>query len=375
MNKAVIAVIGKINSGKSTLVNSLAGEDVAIVSSQRGSTSDNVSKMTELSGVGRVQLIDTAGYDDDGTLSKQRLQRVKQAFDSADMVLVCCGDPDEVDMSWVQKCKNAGKQYLLLRNIFAAEEVTRKEGELWLDFAKPSQVETLRDIIREKLPSQRVDILGSLVGNGDVVLLCMPQDDGAPTDRLILPQSIVLRAILEKGAVPIIADVANFAKVYSKYGENAKLVITDSSVFDMVHAVVEGRTPITGFSVLLAKHNGDIEEFIRGAEQIGSLTDGDKVLIMEGCSHETSHKDIGSVVIPRLIKKMTNADVKFDFLRGREQPKDWGEYKLVVHCGGCMLTRGLVMSRIQSCKMRNVPITNYGVLIAKINGILDKIVY
>lgn len=376
MNKLVIGIFGKINSGKSTLLNSLAKENISIVSNVKGSTSDSVYKMTEIDGVGRVQLIDTAGYDDKGSLAVERLKRVKQDFELCDIAIIVCREKvDEIDEYYINECVKNNKQFIICHNIVGSTQAKFKENEFWINAQDISQANILLQKIKDIGVKKDDNILGDLVGNLDNVLLCMPQDDGAPTGRLILPQSVVIRAIMDKGGVPIISTKENFESTFLKLKGNLKLVITDSSIFEFVSEIVGNDIPLTSFSVLFAKYNGDIQTFVSGAESIGNLQDGDTVLIMEACSHTMSHKDIGSVLIPNLIKKYTGKNIYFEFLRGRDEPQDWKKYKLVVHCGGCTQNSAFMLARINKCQQNNVAITNYGVLIAKIKGILGKIVY
>ncbi len=376
MDKLVVGIFGKINSGKSTLVNSMAKENVSIVSDMRGSTSDCVSKMTEIDGIGRVQLIDCAGYDDDGLLAGQRLAGVQKAFDMSDIAIIVCKEEfDKLDKIWIEKCAERNKKYILCHNVIDTAQVKTKNNELWIDVACEQGANAIIQMIKQLSSVTEIDILGDLVNACDNVLLCMPQDDGAPNGRLILPQSIVIRAIIDKGGVPIIAKKENFGDMFEKFKNDISLVITDSSVFDYVYNIAGGIVPITSFSVLFAKKNGDINVFVNGANSIDSLSDGDKILIMEACSHTLSHKDIGSVLIPSLLKKYTGKNLVFEIVRGKDEPKDWSQFKLVVHCGGCTQNRQFMLARIQKCEKYNLPITNYGILLAKLKGILAKIVY
>jgi len=376
MDKLVVGIFGKINSGKSTLVNSMAKENVSIVSDVRGSTSDCVSKMTEIDGIGRVQLIDCAGYDDDGLLAGQRLAGVQKAFDMSDIAIIVCKEEfDKLDKIWIEKCAERNKKYILCHNVIGTAQVKTKNNELWIDVACEQGANAIIQMIKQLSSVTEIDILGDLVNACDNVLLCMPQDDGAPNGRLILPQSIVIRAIIDKGGVPIIAKKENFGDMFEKFKNDISLVITDSSVFDYVYNIAGGIVPITSFSVLFAKKNGDINVFVNGANSIDSLSDGDKILIMEACSHTLSHKDIGSVLIPSLLKKYTGKSLVFEIVRGKDEPKDWSQSKLVVHCGGCTQNRQFMLARIQKCEKYNLPITNYGILLAKLKGILAKIVY
>lgn len=376
MNKIVIGVFGKINSGKSTLVNSLARENISIVSNVKGSTSDSIFKMTEIKGIGKVQLVDTAGFDDNSELASERLFKVNQVFDICDIAILVCGKiVDDIEQAWINKCESSGKKFIICHNIFDCDSVAYNENEFVVNVADLSHIDFLVGKIKNIVGVISSNLLDGLIKNGQTILLCVPQDEEAPTDRLILPQSVVIKEIIQKGSTAIATDSDNFADVFVKYKDDLSLVITDSSVFEMVYSIVGHCIPITSFSVLFAKRNGDIETFVNGANSLEKLQNGDKVLIMEACSHTLSHKDIGSVLIPNLIKKYTGKKIIFEILRGKDVPINWNDYKLVVHCGGCVQNREFMMSRINSSKKYKVPITNYGILIAKINGILDKIVY
>ncbi len=376
MNKIVIGVFGKINSGKSTLVNSLAREHISIVSNVKGSTSDSIFKMTEIQGIGKVQLVDTAGFDDNSELANERLSKVSQVFDICDIaILVCGGLVDSMEQAWINKCKSCGKKFIVCHNVFDCESVSYNDDELVINVANLSHIDFLVNKIKNIVGNMSSNLLDGLIKEGQTILLCVPQDEEAPTDRLILPQSVVIKEIIQKGSTAIATDKDNFADIFNKYKDNINLVITDSSVFEMVYNVVGQSIPITSFSLLFAKRNGDIETFVKGANSLEKLQNGDKVLIMEACSHTLSHKDIGSVLIPNLIRKYTGKEIVFEILRGKDVPINWNDYKLVVHCGGCVQNREFMMSRINSSNKYNVPITNYGIIIAKIKGILDKIVY
>lgn len=374
--KQILAVFGQINSGKSTLVNSLAREDISIVSDVKGSTSDSVFKMTEIQGVGKVQLVDTAGYDDEGLLADKRLEKVEQAFEFCDVAIIVCGvNKSELDNAWIEKCKIFNKKYIICHNIVGVKEFSFRDEEIWLDATNLSHMDKLVCKLQELLSTSKVSLLAGLVKAEDVVLLCMPQDEESPEDRLILPQSAVIKEIVQNNGVAIACNIENFAKNFDRYKNDVSLVVTDSSVFDKVYNVVGDSINLTSFSVLFAKRNGNVGVFAAGANSINQLKDKDKVLIMEACSHTLSHKDIGRVVIPAMLKKYTGKKLIFNFCRGKDEPSDYAEYKLVVHCGGCMQNREFMMSRVAKCVSKDVKITNYGILIAKINGILDKIVY
>lgn len=370
-----IGIFGKINSGKSTFFNSLAGEQLSIVSNVQGTTSDNVIKMVELAGIGKVRLVDTAGFDDKGELSEARLSAVQKAFDMCDLVLLVVTEVDEQDFALLERCKKSGKKCLLVKNEFECEKAEFFNEEVVLNASNKGQVKQFALTIKAMFANEKTNILQGLVKNGDIVLLVMPQDEGAPEGRLILPQSMVIRNLLDIGAIGIATTPENFEIAFEKFSNSAKLVITDSSVFNKVYLVTGDKINITSFSALFAKVNGDITAFVNGANALDELADGDKILIMEACSHTASHKDIGAVVIPNAIKKYSGKSLQFEFLHGKDEPQNYADYKLIVHCGGCVQSRAFMISRVQKAKQANVQITNYGILLAKINGILNKIVY
>lgn len=277
MNKIVIGVFGKINSGKSTLVNSLAREHISIVSNVKGSTSDSIFKMTEIQGIGKVQLVDTAGFDDNSELANERLSKVSQVFDVCDIAILVCGKiVDDMEQAWINKCKNCGKKFIVCHNVFDCESVDYNDNELVINVANLSHIDFLVNKIKNIVGNMSSNLLDGLIKSGQTILLCIPQDEEAPTDRLILPQSVVIKEIIQKGSTAIATDKDNFADIFDKYKANVNLVITDSSVFEMVYNVVGQSIPITSFSVLFAKRNGDIETFVKGANSLEKLQDGDR---------------------------------------------------------------------------------------------------
>lgn len=371
-----IGIFGKINSGKSSLTNSLANENISIVSDVRGTTSDNVIKMIEVGGVGKVRLVDTAGFDDDSPLANERLKSVQKTIDISDLVVLVAKDElTEQDKIWLKNCKQKGKKVFVVLNISQCENVEFAENFVKMNVQNANQVALFVKKIVELFAKEKNSIVGNLVSSGDTVILVMPQDDGAPEGRLILPQSMVIRQLLDENVVSINSTPANFNNVFERFGKQTKLVITDSSVFAMVKNIVGDSIKITSFSILFAKAKGDINVFVQGANALDSLQNGDKILIMEACSHTSSHKDIGGVVIPNAIKKYCGKDVSFHFIHGKDEPQDYSQYKLVVHCGGCVQSRAFMQSRIKKCLENGVAITNYGVILAKINDVLASVVY
>ena len=341
MERLHIAIFGPANSGKSTLVNALCGQEVSLVSPHPGTTTDPVRKAVELPGLGACVLIDTAGLDDESLLGPERRRRTLAVLDETDIAVVL-GDviPDLIGDLPV---------------------VTYKRGE---------SVESLMEKLRAAAPKQEERYLtGDLVKSGDCVLLVMSQDSEAPKGRLILPQVQVLRELLDRGCNALCCTPESLASALKRITPD--LVITDSQVFGLVNQALPPSTPLTSFSVLLAGAKGDLRTFVEGASALDSLRPGDRVLIAEACTHVPDTEDIGRVKIPALLHK--KADIKVDIAAGNDFPEDLSPYRLIIHCGGCVATRTLVQSRIKKALRAGVPITNYGIAIAKLQGILERI--
>ena len=341
MERLHIAIFGPANSGKSTLVNALCGQEVSLVSPHPGTTTDPVRKAVELPGLGACVLIDTAGLDDESLLGPERRRRTLAVLDETDIAVVL-GDviPDLIGDLPV---------------------VTYKRGE---------SIASLLERLRAVAPKQEERYLtGDLVKPGDCVLLVMPQDSEAPKGRLILPQVQVLRELLDSGCNALCCTPESLASALKRITPD--LVITDSQVFGLVNQALPPSTPLTSFSVLLAGAKGDLPTFVEGASAIDSLRPGDRVLIAEACTHVPDTEDIGRVKIPALLRK--KADIKVDISAGNDFPEDLSPYRLIIHCGGCVATRTLVQSRIKKALRAGVPITNYGIAIAKMQGILERI--
>ena len=340
MERLHIAFFGPANSGKSTLVNALCGQEVSLVSPHPGTTTDPVRKAVELPGLGACVLIDTAGLDDESLLGPERRRRSLAILDEAD-VAVLVGDISlELDIPTVR-------------------------------YSRGESVESLLERLRAVAPKQEERFLtGNLVRKGDCVLLVMPQDSEAPKGRLILPQVQVLRELLDRGCNALCCTPESLSSALERI--NPDLVITDSQVFALVNKALPASTPLTSFSVLLAAAKGDIRTYVKGAQTIDQLSSGDRVLIAEACTHVPDTEDIGRVKIPALLRK--RADVEVDIAAGNDFPEDLSAYSLIIHCGGCVASRTLVQSRIKKALRAGVPITNYGIALAKLQGILDRIV-
>ncbi|MCD8237285.1 MAG: [FeFe] hydrogenase H-cluster maturation GTPase HydF [Prevotellaceae bacterium] len=393
-----IGFFGRRNSGKSSLVNALCGQEVAIVSDVPGTTADAVFKNIELSGAGACVLVDTAGYDDEGALGELRNDVTRKAASKVDVAVIViaadevsdCADekrwirffsalhvPVIVAMNKTDLC-GADAVELGLKKIGGLED---KQGKLNVDAVLPTSVcegsgiEELRRAVAKSLAdkSEVADITGDLCRAGDVVLLVMPQDIQAPKGRLILPQVQTLRNLLDKGCMPVCCTAGNAAESLAALVAPPKLIITDSQVFKMVEKCCPEGTLLTSFSVLFAKSKGDIHEFVAGARAIGELSPESHMLIAEACTHIPQNEDIGRVKLPRLLRKRVGESLRITHVNGADFPADLSAFDLVIHCGACMFTRRHVLNRIAVAKSQHVPITNYGIAIAFLNDMLDKV--
>ena len=374
-----IVFVGKRNSGKSSLINALTGQNVSIVSDHLGTTTDPVRKVMEIGGLGPCVVTDTAGFDDVGDLGAQRVEKTVLALRSADVtVVVFSSDSKNIDEEKAFVEKSGAKNVIYVMNKSDSGDFN---GEIPSPFVKVSTkngdgIEDLKRIIKKVSPEkiEETSITGHLVKKGDTVLLVMPQDESAPKGRLILPQVQVIRDLLDNGANPICAMKESLNSAIDALKSAPKLVICDSQVFDFVDKTIPKEWKLTSFSVLLAGFKGDIKAFTEGAKHIGNLGENSKVLIAEACSHTTTDADIARVKIPNLLHKKINPSIDITVVSGNDFPDDVSAYDLVIHCGGCMFNKAHVMSRYEICKKSNVPMTNYGIAIAYLTGILDRIV-
>ena len=348
MDRLHIAFFGPANSGKSTLVNAICGQEVSLVSPVPGTTTDPVRKNVELPGLGACVLIDTAGLDDTGLLGPERRRRTLAILDETDVAVVL--EPSLIPV--------------LIEDLTAS-------GIPFVTYERGESVETLLEHLRAAAPREEQRFLtGNLVKPGDCVLLVMPQDSEAPKGRIILPQVQVLRELLDRGCNALCCTPGSLSSALKRITPD--MVITDSQVFGLVNRELPADIPLTSFSVLLAGAKGDIRTFVEGAAAIDHLGPGDRVLIAEACTHVPDTEDIGRVKIPALLRK--KADIEVEIAAGNDFPEDLTPYSLIIHCGGCVATRTLVQSRIKKALRSGVPITNYGIAIAKLQGILERIV-
>ena len=361
MDRLQIAFFGATNSGKSTLVNALAGQEVSLVSELPGTTTDPVRKVIELPGLGPCVLVDTAGYGDPGALGAERERRSRAVIDSTDIaVLLRSGHPE--DDRWVQLFQTAQ---------IPVVELLSRAGKAPVQEVLPDLIRNLQAV----RPDQKQRLLtGGLVGKDDLVVLVMPQDSEAPKGRLILPQVQILRELLDLGCIPVCCQPEGLQRALDGLSARPALTITDSQAFAKVNAILPKDYPLTSFSILLAGAKGDIRTFVDGAKAIDTLKSGDRVLIAEACTHVPDTEDIGRVKIPNLLKKKIGGDLQIEVAAGNDFPDDLSPYNLIIQCGGCVASERLLRSRIKKALLAGVPITNYGIALASLTGILDRVV-
>ena len=387
-NRLHIALFGRRNSGKSSLINALTGQDTALVSNIPGTTTDPVNKAMELYGIGPCVLIDTPGFDDEGTLGEMRIERTLKAIERTDIALLLCEEKDlQIEKEWMQQLKAKNIPVILILNkadirenvssIVAQIKSELQQKPIVVSAQKAKGLEDIRLGILEKLPQdfEQPSITGDLVGENDLVLLVMPQDIQAPKGRLILPQVQTMRELLDKKCLIMSCTTDKLPQTLQALARPPKLIITDSQVFKTVYEQKPAESLLTSFSVLMAGYKGDIRQFIEGASAIDSLTESSRVLIAEACAHAPMTEDIGRVKIPRLLRKKVGEGLHIDMVSGSDFPKDLSEYDLIIHCGACMFNRKHVMNRLEQASTQQVPMTNYGITLAHLMGILDKIVY
>ena len=371
MERLHIAFFGPTNSGKSTLVNALAGQQVSLVSPIPGTTTDPVRKAIELPGLGPCVLIDTAGLGDGSALGAERERMTRAILDETDIAVILDA-PEVSSMSrkggqWQQK---AGENAV---NVQDFGTLATQAGIPVIRFTRGESVESLLQRLVEAAPREEQKFLtGNLVHAGSSVLLVMPQDSEAPKGRLILPQVQVLRELLDRGCVPHCCTPNSLPAALDSLARVPDLVITDSQVFGLVERSIPKDCPLTSFSVLLAAAKGDVRVFVAGAKAIDALRPGDRVLIAEACTHVPDSEDIGRVKIPALLRRRVG-ELTVDIAAGNDFPEDLGPYGLIIHCGACVANARLVRSRIRKALLAGVPITNYGIALAALNGILDRV--
>ena len=381
-----IALFGRRNAGKSSLINALTGQQTALVSDVPGTTTDPVMKSMEILPLGPCVLIDTAGFDDSGKVGDLRTERTREVIKQTDIaILVTDGSSLDDEATWATLLKQANVPFItVLNKVDLLEEVPSTLLEdmakrLGCDVVPVSAIngtglDTLRDTLAGLMPeSEKQSLTGDLAHPGDTVLLVMPQDPQAPKGRLILPQVQTLRDLMDKRCIAICCTTDDIDSTLAALKEPPRLIITDSQVFDIVEKKKPEGSLLTSFSVLMAAHKGDIRFFVRSAMAIDRMTEQSRVLIAEACTHAPLAEDIGREKIPRMLRQRVGQGLTVDIVAGKDFPEDVTSYDLVIHCGGCMFNRKFMLSRVDQCRRQGTPMTNYGITIAHLKGILGKV--
>lgn len=395
-----IALFGKRNAGKSSVINAVTGQQLAIVSEVKGTTTDPVSKAMELLPLGPCMFIDTPGLDDEGELGEKRVERAMQVLNRTDIALVVIDintvekeDLESVrglppkEMEIISLIEEKKIPYVIVLNQAdrmedtASEEIRNqiamKNGTVpavVVSSKTGDGLEELKDTLIRLAPDAdaKLHIVGDLIEEGDIILLVVPVDSAAPKGRLIMPQQQVIRDILDNQAIAIVVQVPQLPKALEDFQDRIKMVITDSQVFKEVSAILPESMLLTSFSILFARHKGNLLKLVEGVRTVDRLKDGDRVLVAEGCTHRRQCEDIGTVKIPRWLKEHTGKDLVIETCSGMEFPADLSKYSLIIHCGGCTLHEKEMRHRIFRAGQQQVPIVNYGIFIAYVNGILER---
>ncbi len=386
--KPHIGIFGRRNNGKSSFINAILGQDVAIVSDQSGTTTDPVKKSVEIFGVGPAIIIDTAGIDDVGELGEKRVAKTLEVIDAIDLaiLIIAHNEFDDYEIDLLNRFKKFDIPSIIVHNktdlevikFCTLKKISAFTASELIEFSavdKENQDELINAIKRTipKTAYQKPSLFKGIVKAKDVVLMVTPIDSEAPEGRMILPQVMSWRDLLDHDCICISVKETELED-FLKIGLKPALVVTDSQVFDYVSSVLSEEIPLTSFSILFARLKGDFEAYIKGTQQIAHLKENDKILILESCSHQISCEDIGRFKIPVWLQASTNKKLHFDFLSGSNPPKNIASYALVIQCGGCVATRKQILNRIKLASDIEVPITNYGMLIAYINGIFTRVI-
>lgn len=380
-NRKHIGIFGKRNSGKSSLMNAIIGQEISIVSNTKGTTTDPVSKTMELIPFGPVVFIDTAGIDDEGELGNLRIEKSKKILNRTDLALYVIESGD-YDFSHYESLKREFKKYnipyITVINKVDDENTDTSsydfiEEKIFTSAKENLKIHDLKNLMIDKLSvmEEEIPLLGDLLPYGSTVLMVVPVDSEAPKGRLILPQVQLIRECLDYGMKSYVVRDTELEQAIKEI-EKIDLVVTDSQAFKYVESIVPRDIKLTGFSTLFARHKGDLKEYIKGIEYIKDLDENSRILISESCTHNHSHEDIGRVKIPNLLQKKLGKNLNFTFKMGHDFPRDVGEFDFVIHCGSCMLNRKTMITRTSLCAEKNIKITNYGLLLAYVNDIFDR---
>ena len=374
-----IAFFGLRNAGKSSVVNAVTNQELSVVSDVKGTTTDPVKKAMELLPLGPVVIIDTAGIDDEGDLGELRVKKTTNILNKTDVAVLVVdatkGKQDE-DLRLIDNFKKRNIPYVIAFNKcdLTTEKQELKENEIYVSAKENININELKELIGKLSETESTEktLLGDIIKANDTVILVTPIDNSAPKGRLILPQQQTIRELLDIGATVVVTKDTELKETLSKLKNPPRLVITDSQAFKKVCAIVPEEIELTSFSILFARYKGELWSTVKGAEELDTLQDGDHILISEGCTHHRQCGDIGTEKLPNWIKNYTNKNINFDFTSGGDFPENLEKYKLIIHCGACMLTEREMKSRISLSSEQQIPLSNYGIVIAKINGILER---
>lgn len=372
-----IGFFGMRNAGKSSLVNAVTGQELAVVSDVKGTTTDPVKKAMELLPLGPVIIIDTPGIDDEGELGELRIKKAKQALAQTDIAVLVVDSKIglcEKDKALIEEFKARKTPYIIAYNKSDLGKKEADENAISVSAKDKTNINELKERIASLAKGAKSEkrIVADLIQSGDTVVLVIPIDESAPKGRLILPQQQTIRDILDSGCTAICCRDTELVQTLDSLAKKPKLVITDSQAFGRVSKDVPEDIPLTSFSILFARYKGDLAELVKGAAMLSQIKDGDRILIAEGCTHHRQCNDIGTVKMPSWIEKFSNAKPSFSFTSGTEFPENPEEFRLIVHCGGCMLNEKEMQSRIGKATQAGVPVVNYGIAIAHMNGILRR---
>ena len=378
-NRIHIGFFGCRNAGKSSVVNAITGQELAVVSDVLGTTTDPVQKAMELLPLGPVMIIDTPGFDDVGELGEKRIQKTKQILNRTDIAVLVVDAKKgftATDKQLLALIQEKELPYLIIYNKSDLLEKIPKEEEhsIYISALEKIGIQECKEKLAHQISTEdmTLQIVGDLLNPGDLAVLVIPIDSAAPKGRLILPQQQVIRDILEAGAAAVTVRNTELARTLQKLEGKVRMVITDSQAFEEVADIVPKEIPLTSFSILMARFKGYLETAVKGIQAVDSLKDGDRILISEGCTHHRQCEDIGTVKLPNWLLKYTGKDLKFEWSSGREFKEDLSPYAMVIHCGGCMLNEREVKYRMKCAVDQGIPFTNYGIAIAYMKGILQR---
>jgi [FeFe] hydrogenase H-cluster maturation GTPase HydF len=388
-NKPHIGIFGRRNTGKSSFINALVGQEIAIVSEQAGTTTDPVKKSIEIFGVGPAIVVDTAGIDDVGELGQKRIEKSLEVLKTVDCAVLMISENifGNYEEELIKTFANFEIPYILVHNKSDQEALTDEnrlrietitKAEI-IDFSAKDKINLEKVILslKNSIPEsvfQKPQLLGDVIGKGDYVLLITPIDNEAPDGRMILPQVMAIRDVLDNDAINIVLKEDQVENFFKTSGITPKLAITDSQVFGKMKDIVPAHVPFTSFSIMLARFRGDFKAYLDGTPKINELQDGDRVLILESCTHQVNCDDIGRFKLPNWINKYTGKKIEFDVVAGLDRiTREMEDYKLVIQCGGCMVTRKQLRNRLKPARDVEIPISNYGMAIAWVNGIFDRV--